>query len=51
MATIRWTIRDRATGQAITVPQPTTDGERTALKAGIRNLSRLAMRGGALYEG
>lgn len=51
MATIRWNITDRMTGKVITIAQPTTDGERSSLKVGIKALSRLSVRGASLYEG
>jgi hypothetical protein len=59
MNTIRWTIRDRATGKTVVVAQPdqikaskhttTSDPTQTqALKSAIKAFSTLGMRGNAL---
>lgn len=45
---MRFTIIDRATGNKIEASQPRNQREREALKAAIKNFSRLGQRGGCL---
>lgn len=47
---ITWIISDRSNGQQYKVGQPRTEAERDQLKGIIKMVSRLAMRGGCLYE-
>ncbi len=48
MNTIRFTITDRATGHKVTVGRPMNAAEDAKLRAGIRHLSKLGVRGGCL---
>lgn len=48
MNTIRFTITDRATGNKITVGRPMDAEQDAQLRTGIRNLSKLGVRGGCL---
>ena len=47
---IRFVVKDRSTGQEVTVRQPNNAKERESLKALIQHTSRLGMRGKALGE-
>lgn len=48
MNTTRFVITDRATGNKITVGRPMNAAEDQKLRVGIRNLSKLGVRGGCL---
>ena len=50
---IRWIIKDRATGETVTVSHPGKHDKQgqSDLSTAIKNMSRLSMRGGSLYEG
>lgn len=48
MNAIRFSITDRHSGSKVIVGRPMNNVEDDKLRTGIRNLSRLAMRGGCL---